>query len=137
MVYIDKSSMEKLSQSSKISAWVWTIFRNDQASEFGNYRSDKHRLTIDCEKQEAGVDTGSLYSAYGKLIQQYRRPAPEMAPIGPATLRETIAKFFCTGGKQPARTLPVYDPNRDAEQRFLLREREGKPAETASRPTKG
>lgn len=130
MIYVDRSSMERVGRSGRTTAWVWEIFRSDQVSSSGAYRSHKYRLIIDCEKDTAGSDTGNFYSAYGKLIQQDRVGEPNMAPVVPGTALETAAQFFCSGGKRPPRSLPVYDPNRDSEHRFHLREREAPPIRT-------
>jgi hypothetical protein len=124
LIYIDKSSMERVSQTARVTAWVWTVFRKDQSSEMGDYRSAKYRLIVDCETKEAGAAAGTLYSSYGKVKHQFREPSPDMEPIAPGTAQETAATFFCSGGKQPDRSIPVYDPSRDFEQRFLQRERE-------------
>ncbi|HUL13153.1 MAG TPA: surface-adhesin E family protein [Methylococcaceae bacterium] len=127
IVYVDKSSLERIGRSGRITAWVWTVYRSDQSAESGSYRSHKHRLIVDCDKKEAGADIGFLYSAYGGLIQQYRKSAPEMEPVVPESIRETVVLFVCSGGKQPPRVIPVYDPSRDFESRFAQRDRERKP----------
>lgn len=129
MIYVDKSSMERLGRSGRTAAWVWIIFRNDQRLQSRNYRSRKYRLVVDCEDNTAGSDSDYFYSAYGKLIHQDQTSELDMTPIGADTIVEAAAQFFCTGGKQPPRSLPVYDPNRDSEHRFHLRERESQPAQ--------
>lgn len=124
IVYIDKSSMQRISRSSRVAGWVWTIYRTDQTSEFGAFRSEKHRTTVDCEKKEVGSERGDLYSAYGALVHRYKEPAPQMGPITPESMDETVATFMCSDGKQPPRSIPVYDPTKDVEQRFLQNDRE-------------
>lgn len=124
MVYVDKSSMRRTRGTGIVTAAVWLFYRTDQTSESGGYRSDKSRMTLDCEKHEAGSDSGTLLSAFGGVVQRYRKPQPEMTPIGPDSPIAVMATFMCSDGKQPPRSLPVYDPGRDVDQRFLQLERE-------------
>jgi hypothetical protein len=124
MVYVDKSSMRRTRGTGVVTASVWVIFRTEQPSEFGAYRSDKSRMTLDCEKREAGADAGSLLSSFGGVVHRYKRPAPPMAAFLPDSPTDVMAIFMCSDGKQPQRSLPVYDPGRDVDQRFVQLDKE-------------
>lgn len=130
IVYVDKASMHRERGTGTVTTWVWTIYRTEQISELGNYRSAKSRVTLECEKKEFGSDSVSFYSAFGGVVHQYRNPKPDMAPIQPKSIDEIMATFMCSDGKMPSRSLPVYDPTRDVEQRFLQYDRDSpsKPA---------
>jgi len=123
-VYVEKSSMLRIRGTGRVTARVWKFYRTDQTADFGAYRSGKIRVTLDCEKKEAGSDSGTYYSAFGGAVHQYRNPQPEVAPIEPKSLQDIMATFMCSDGKKPPRALPVYDPSRDAEQRFLQYDRD-------------
>jgi hypothetical protein len=90
-------------------------------------------MTLDCKKQEAGTDSGSLLSAFGGTVHRYKQAAPAMAPIQPDSPIAVMATFMCSDGKQPPRSLPVFDPNRDVDQRFLQSDRE-RGSQTAPSP---
>lgn len=123
-VYVEKSSMLRPRGKGTVAARVWKIFRTEQNAEFGSYRSGKIRVILDCERREAGSDSGTYYSAFGGAVHQYRNPQPDMLPIAPKSLQEIMGTFMCSDGKKPTRALPVYDPSRDAEQRFLQYDRD-------------
>ena len=123
-LYVEKSSMLRASGTGLVTTLVWIIHRYDQNAGFGSYRSGKIRLTVDCERQEYGSASGRYYSAFGSQVHQYRQPAATMAPIPAKSLEEVAAVFMCSDGKRPLRSLPVYDPTRDAEQRFLEYDRD-------------
>ncbi len=123
-IYVEKSSMLRARGTGTVTARVWKIYRSDQTADFGTYRSGKIRVTLDCEKKEAGSDSGIYYSAFGGAVHQYRNPQPEMLPIELKSLQEIMGTFMCSDGKKPPRALPVYDPSRDAEQRFLQYDRD-------------
>lgn len=127
-VYVDKSSMERTGTGNRVKAWSWTLYRSDQISEFGAYRSDKVHLLVDCENKQAAADAGFLYSVSGRAIHQFYRSTQEPIAVPPQSPRASAIEFICSGGKQPFLSIPVYDPNRDAEQRIWLRERQAKPA---------
>lgn len=130
VVYVEKSSMLRVRGTGKVMTQVWMIHRTDQSADFGAYRSGKNRVILDCENNEFGSNSGTFYSAFGGVAHQYRNPEPEMAPVQPRSLQDIMARFMCSDGKVPLRSLPVYDPNRDAEQRFLQydRDQRSKPA---------
>lgn len=124
IVYVDKSSMRRTHGTGIVTANVWVFHRQEQVSEFGAYRSEKLRMTLNCETQQAGSDAGSLLSAFGGVVHRYKQASPAMAPIAPDSANAVMANFMCSDGKQPPRSLPVYDPGRDVDQRFLQRDRE-------------
>jgi len=124
IVYVDKSSIERVSRSSAMTAWMLTVYHDDQVSEGAAYRSEKLRLRIDCGKELAGVENRARYSAYKETVSQSRKAEPELTAIPPQSPLQTAVGFICSGGRQPARTIPVYDPNKDAEQRFWLKDKE-------------
>lgn len=124
MVYVDKASMRRTRGTGIVNASVWIFHRREQTSEFGSYRSERSRMTLNCESREAGSDSGSLLSAFGGVIHRYKLEAPALAPIAPESPGESLATFMCSDGKQPPRSLPVFDPGRDVEQRFLQLDRE-------------
>lgn len=124
VVYIEKSSMGRLRETGTVVGRIWNIFRHDQAAEFGPYRNVKLKVRFDCEKREYGSESGMYATAFGGTVHQYREPEPSMAPIPPLSLLDVAATFMCSDGKKPPRALPVYDPVRDSEQRFLQYERE-------------
>lgn len=132
VVYVERSSMLRVRGTGTVTAQVWSIHRADQEADFGSYRSGKIRLTVDCEKREYGPNSGTFYSSFGGVVHQFRNLAPDRSPIQPQSLQDVAASFMCSDGKHPTRSLPVYDPNRDAEQRFLQYERDQK-----SRPPGG
>lgn len=124
IVYVDKSSIERLSRSSVMTGWMLTVFHEDQTFDASPYRSEKQRLRVDCGKGLAGVENRTLYSAYRETVHQARDADPELVPIAAQSPMQTAVTFICSGGRQPARTIPVYDPNKDAEQRFWLKDKE-------------
>jgi hypothetical protein len=123
-VYVEKSSMGRLRGTGKVLARVWNLYRQDQPADFGSYRSAKLKFILDCEKKEYGIDSGVYLTAFGGTVHQYRATQPAVAQIQPSSLQEIAATFMCSDGKNPPRALPVYDPGRDSEQRFLQYERE-------------
>lgn len=124
VIYVEKSSMLRVRGTGKVAAQVWIIHRSDQAADFGNYRSGKLRVILDCEAKEFGSNSGTYYSAFGGIAHQYRTTEAKMAAVQANSLQEVMAKFMCSDGKSPSRSLPVYDPNRDSEQRFLQYDRD-------------
>jgi hypothetical protein len=127
IAYVDKSRIERINRGSRVNAWAWTVFREDQNAEFGKFRSEKSHLLVDCEKLQLGPDRSTLYSAYGGVVHEIRQSEPSMEVIAPASLRGAIATFICSEGKQSLLALPVYEPTKDAEQRFWLKGRQNKP----------
>lgn len=128
IAYVDKSGIAKLDATGTLSAWSWTIYRADQTTEFGTYKSEKHKLVVDCTRQIVGVARSSFYSAFGSVVRQEKFDAPTLEPAGSGTPREAAMRFICAQGKPAANSLPIYDPSKDAEQRFWLRSRQsGRP----------
>jgi hypothetical protein len=124
VVYVERSSMGRLRGTGKVVGQIWNIFRHDQTAEFGPYRSAKLKVRFDCEKREYGSESGTYATAFGGAVYRYREPEPSMAAIPLLSLLEVASTFMCSDGKKPTRALPVYDPVRDSEQRFLQYERE-------------
>ncbi|WP_139556043.1 surface-adhesin E family protein [Methylotetracoccus oryzae] len=124
MVYVDKSSMRRTRGTGIVNATTWIFHRQEQASEFGSYRSERARMTLNCETREAGADSGSLLNAFGGVVHRYKSDTAPMKPIDGRSTDAVMATFMCSDGKQPPRSLPVYDPARDVDQRFLQLDRE-------------
>jgi hypothetical protein len=124
MVYVDKSSMRRTRGTGIVNATVWIFHRREQVSEFGSYRSERARMTLNCETREAGSDSGSLLSAFGGQVHRYKTDTAPLAPIAAESTGAVMATFMCSDGKQPPRSLPVFDPARDVDQRFLQLDRE-------------
>jgi hypothetical protein len=126
IAYVDKSSLQRQKGGRRAGAWIWTQYRDDQNAAEGSYRGLKQHLLVDCAQKTAGADAETRLSAYGETVSRVNRPDPALAPVPPDSALETISGFICTGGKQPFKSIPVYDPGKDAEQRFWLKEREKK-----------
>lgn len=126
IVYVDKSSIERMSGSSVQTAWMLTVFHDDQPFDPSPYRSEKLRLRVDCGKRLAGAESRTLYSAFRELVHQERHADPQLAPMFEQSPAMTAFTFICSGGRQPARIIPVYEPYKDAEQRFWMKDKEGR-----------
>jgi hypothetical protein len=124
MVYVDKASMRRTRGTGTVNATAWIFHRQEQVSEFGNFRSERARMTLNCETREAGSDSGSLLSAFGGVVHRYKVDTAPMKPIAAESPGAVMATFMCSDGKQPPRSLPVFDPARDVDQRFLQLDRE-------------
>lgn len=126
IAYVDKSSLQRQKGGNGASASIWLQFREDRTSAEGSYRALKQRLRVDCAQKTAGIDAETRISSYGETIARIDRPDPALTPVAPDSGLGAILEFVCTGGKRPFKTLPVYDPGKDAEQRFWLLERNKK-----------
>jgi hypothetical protein len=126
ILYVDKSSLERQGAQGKLAARAWVIHRADQAGPEGSFRSEKLRVSMDCEHQELLMGKTDRYSGYGALLRPAPGAAANPATMTPPSLLETLKTFICTGGKQPFRIIPVYDPAKDSEQRFWLKDQESK-----------
>lgn len=124
LVYVDKSSLERPGRGNRTTAWAWTVYQADRPSEKGGYRSEKRHWIVDCEHSQAAADATTRYSAFGGLVSQTRQPVGALAQLQPGSVDEAVSKFMCSAGKQPNLSIPVYDPVKDSEQRFWLKERE-------------
>lgn len=127
LVYIDKSSLEASVQNAQLKAYVWTFYRMDQTFEAHSYRSGKQQLIVDCDKKSIGLIRGAFYSLYGGIVGQTKKDSPQWQGIEAHSIQETMVSFICSAGKQPPRAIPVYDPMKDFDQRFIQRDRERKP----------
>jgi hypothetical protein len=124
LVYVDKSSLQRSSKSSRVTARIWIIHRTDQTSEFGAYRSEKHLANVECEQKSYAADKRALYTAFGGLVHREAESPAAMSSIEPDSPAAAAGTFLCSDGKQPPRSIPVYDPSKDVEQRFLQSDRE-------------
>jgi hypothetical protein len=127
IAYVDKSRLERINRGSRLNAWTAIVFREDRNGEFGKFRSERSKLIVDCETLQSGAKRRTLYSAYGASVHDSQQSEPVMETPLPDSLALAIVKFVCSDGKQSSTSLPVYDPNKDAEQRFWLRSRQNGP----------
>lgn len=126
LTYVDKSSMQRRSRSSLVTARVWIVHRADQTSEHGNYRSEKHSASVECGSKSYGASRIELLDAFGGRVYRQADEPPGMKAIEAGSLQDTLSQFLCSEGKRPPRSFPVYDPARDVEPRFLQGDRESR-----------